>query len=163
MVGTPAGGGLYTRFGFHAPFIFGGICTVVDLILRLLIIERDVAIRWGYDPATRQHVNTVADLEASSSPHHSSHAMGPSALALTPVYPLLEQTTALVDPKLNPSTPNTRTPSSNNLTMSEIPLVRKPLPMLSVIGLLGQSPRAVVALIMSLIYGYVVVTSRWSC
>lgn len=160
MVGTPAGGGLYARFGFHAPFIFGGICTVVDLILRFLIIERAVAVRWGYDPATRQHVNVVADLEASYSPHHSSHAMGPSALALTPVHPSLEQTTALVDPKLNPITLDARTTSSDNLTMSEIPLVRKPLPMLSVIRLLGQSPRAVVALIMSLVYGYVVVTSQ---
>ncbi|KAF8550301.1 MFS general substrate transporter [Imleria badia] len=145
MVGTPAGGSLYTRFGFRAPFIFGEICTLVDLILRLLIIERDVALRWGYDPATRQHVNVVADLEAPSLSHRSPDNAGSSP----------EQNTTVVDPEPTPSTLDSRTPSANNLTLSEISLVRKPLPMLSVIRLLGQSSRAVVALIMSLIYGTV--------
>lgn len=163
MVGTPAGGTLFARFGFRAPFIFGEICTVVDLILRFLIIERDVAIKWGYDPATCRDVNIVADLEAPSSPHHSSDAMSPSTTTLTPLQPSSEQTPTLSDPKQNPRTPDSCVPSSNNLTVSETSLVRKPLPLLSVIRLLGQSPRAVVALAMSLIYGYVAVASRWSC
>lgn len=162
MVGTPAGGTLYGRFGFHAPFIFGEICTAVDLILRLLIIERDVALRWGYDPATCQHVNVVADLESSSSPHHSSDTIGPRTSGLNPVQPTPEQTPTLVIPKQNPTPLDLHAPSSNNLTVSEVSLVRKPLPMLSVIRVLGQSPRAVVALTMSLIYGYVSMTSRWS-
>ncbi|KAG1735165.1 hypothetical protein EDD22DRAFT_760984, partial [Suillus occidentalis] len=50
LVGSPAGSALYTRFGFHAPFIFASLCVVVDLFLRILIIERDVALKWGYDP-----------------------------------------------------------------------------------------------------------------
>ncbi|KAI9572634.1 MFS general substrate transporter [Boletus coccyginus] len=125
MVGSPAGGILYARFGFRAPFVFGEICTLIDLVLRSLIIERDIAIKWGYDPATRQDVNVVTDLEASSPPHHPSD---------------------------NPSTPDSRT-LSNNLVLSDVSLVRKSLPMLSVMRLLGQSPRAVAALIMSLAYG----------
>lgn len=162
MVGTPAGGTLFARFGFRAPFIFGEICTAVDLILRFLIIERDVAIRWGYDPATCRDVNVAADLEAPSSPRRSSDAIGPSTTSLTPLQPSSQQTPTLGDPKQNPSTLNPCVPSSNNLTVSETSLVRKPLPLLSVIRLLGQSPRAVVALVMSLIYGYVAVTSRRS-
>lgn len=160
MVGTPAGGSLYTRFGFRAPFIFGEICTVVDLILRLLIVERDVAIRWGYDPATRQDVNVVADLEAPSSTHRVSDNTGPSPSALIPAHPSPEQNTAVVIPEQAPGTVDSRAPSTNN---SETSLVRKPLPMLSVMRLLGQSPRALVALTMSLIYGYVLLTCRSSC
>jgi len=148
---------LYARFGFRAPFVFGEICTLIDLVLRSLIIERDVAISWGYDPAIRQDVNVASDLEASSPPHHPS-----DALSLAPAHPLPEHSPALADPKQNPSTPDSR-PPSNNLIMSDVSLARKSLPMLSVMRLLGQSPRAVAALIMSLVYGYVVVTSRRPC
>lgn len=34
------------RFGFRGPFIFGIIVTAIELIGRLLIIERKEAIRW---------------------------------------------------------------------------------------------------------------------
>lgn len=153
---------MFARFGFRAPFIFGEICTLVDLALRILIIERDVAIRWGYDPATRKDVNVVADLEAPSSPHRSSDAIEPSTSAPTPVQPSPEQHSTLGDPEQDPTTLDSCVPTSNNLTMSEISPVRKPLPILSVMRLVGQSSRALVALTMSLIYGYVVMTSQ-SC
>ncbi|KAG6371621.1 MFS general substrate transporter [Boletus reticuloceps] len=143
VVGTPAGGALYTRFGFRAPFIFGEICTLVDLFLRFLIIERDVALKWGYDPATGKNVNITTDLEASSTPHD---ATVPSASK--PSDP------ASVDPKQEPSTLDSPTPADIPST-SEIPLVREPLPLLIVIHQLGHTPRAVVALFMSLIYGTV--------
>ncbi|SJL13831.1 uncharacterized protein ARMOST_17279 [Armillaria ostoyae] len=39
LVGPPVGGGLYTRFGFRGPFIFGIIIAVLDLAFRFLIIE----------------------------------------------------------------------------------------------------------------------------
>ncbi|KAK0237153.1 major facilitator superfamily domain-containing protein [Armillaria nabsnona] len=39
LVGPPVGGGLYTRFGFRGPFIFGIIVAVLDLAFRFLIIE----------------------------------------------------------------------------------------------------------------------------
>jgi MFS family permease len=51
LVGPPLGGALYTRFGFRAPFICGIIMAVVDLIGRLLIIERKEALLWNVDPA----------------------------------------------------------------------------------------------------------------
>lgn len=155
MVGTPVGGTLYGRFGFRAPFVFGEICTVVDLILRFLIIERDVALRWGYDPATLQHANDVASLESSAWPHHSSDVMGPSTSELDSVQRMPEQASTLVEPKLNQNIPDFHAPSANNLPTPDVSLVRKPLPLLSVMRLLGRSPRAMVALVMSLIYGCV--------
>jgi DHA1 family solute carrier family 18 vesicular amine transporter 1/2 len=50
-VGPPLGGTLYTHFGFRAPFIFSLAATFLDLIGRVIIIERKHAIQWGYDPA----------------------------------------------------------------------------------------------------------------
>jgi len=51
LVGPPVSGALYSAFGFQAPFIFGIIVTMVDLIGRLLVIERSAALKWGFDPA----------------------------------------------------------------------------------------------------------------
>jgi DHA1 family solute carrier family 18 vesicular amine transporter 1/2 len=51
LVGPPTAGALYGRWGFRGPFIFGIIITCVDLVARLLIIERKDAIVWGIDPA----------------------------------------------------------------------------------------------------------------
>jgi DHA1 family solute carrier family 18 vesicular amine transporter 1/2 len=50
LVGPPVGGALYQRFGFRAPFIFGIIFAGIDLVARLLLVERHEAIRWGVDP-----------------------------------------------------------------------------------------------------------------
>ncbi|KAF9535749.1 major facilitator superfamily domain-containing protein [Crepidotus variabilis] len=55
-IGPPVGGSLYPRFGFRGPFIFGIICTLIDLVFRLLVVERKVAVRWGYDPAAFENV-----------------------------------------------------------------------------------------------------------
>ncbi|KZV77539.1 MFS general substrate transporter [Peniophora sp. CONT] len=51
LVGPPVGGALFGRFGFRGPCIFGVIVTMVDLVGRLLIIERKDALRYGFDPA----------------------------------------------------------------------------------------------------------------
>ncbi|KAG6837914.1 hypothetical protein H0H93_013067 [Arthromyces matolae] len=59
LIGPPVGGTVYSRFGFRGPFIFGIIWTVVDLIARLLIIERKEAIRWGLDPQNRNALPAV--------------------------------------------------------------------------------------------------------
>ncbi|VDC00288.1 unnamed protein product [Peniophora sp. CBMAI 1063] len=51
LIGPPVGGALFNRFGFRGPCIFGVIITMIDLVGRLLIIERKDAIRYGFDPA----------------------------------------------------------------------------------------------------------------
>lgn len=41
-----AGGVLYERLGYRAPFVFSLVVIAVDLILRALLIEKPVALRW---------------------------------------------------------------------------------------------------------------------
>ena len=50
LVGPPVAGILYQRLGYRAPFVFGIIVTCLDLLARLLLIERHEAMRWGVDP-----------------------------------------------------------------------------------------------------------------
>ncbi|KAG5353883.1 hypothetical protein C0989_001136 [Termitomyces sp. Mn162] len=50
LIGPAAGGALFTQFGYRGPFIFVIAWTVVDLIARLLIIERKEAFVYGVDP-----------------------------------------------------------------------------------------------------------------
>ncbi|KAJ7139595.1 major facilitator superfamily domain-containing protein [Mycena epipterygia] len=65
LAGPPLGGALYNRFGFRGPFICGIIVAVVDLIGRLLIIERKDALRWNVDPAAVSTPANETDLEKS--------------------------------------------------------------------------------------------------
>jgi len=140
---------LYSRFGFRAPFIFGEICTLVDLLLRLLIIERDVAIKWGYDPATGRDISATTDLEASSTDDRSD-ATGPSQSRLIPLHSSSEQTPASVDPKEVQSAVDSCAPAANNSTVSP---VHKSLPILSIIWQIAKSSRARVALMVTLVSG----------
>jgi MFS family permease len=50
FVAPPVAGALYQRWGFRAPFIFGIFITGIDLLARILLIERHEAMRWGVDP-----------------------------------------------------------------------------------------------------------------
>lgn len=50
LVGPPVAGILYQRLGYRAPFVFGIIVTCIDLLARLLLVERHEAMRWGVDP-----------------------------------------------------------------------------------------------------------------
>ncbi|KAG6814450.1 hypothetical protein H0H92_007454 [Tricholoma furcatifolium] len=54
MSGPPVGGALFARFGYRAPFILSIGWTIIDLIARLLIIERKDALKWGVDPHDRK-------------------------------------------------------------------------------------------------------------
>ncbi|KAJ8085084.1 hypothetical protein PM082_003866 [Marasmius tenuissimus] len=50
LIGPPVGGALYQRFGFRGTCIFGVAAAVADLLVRLVVIERADAIKWGFDP-----------------------------------------------------------------------------------------------------------------
>ena len=52
ILGPPIGGALYARFGFRGPFIFGLGVTVLDLLGRLLIIERKDVLSWEAEVTT---------------------------------------------------------------------------------------------------------------
>jgi DHA1 family solute carrier family 18 vesicular amine transporter 1/2 len=66
LVGPPVAGSLYKRWGFRAPFIFGIIVTGIDLLARLLLIERHEAMRWGIDPMAIAASGKEKDPEAAS-------------------------------------------------------------------------------------------------
>lgn len=66
LVGPPVAGALYKRWGFRAPFIFGIIVTVLDLLARLLLIERHEAMRWGIDPMAIAASGKEKDPEVAS-------------------------------------------------------------------------------------------------
>ena len=51
LVGPPVGGVLFNRFGIRGPCIFGIMVIAVDLVGRLLLIERSEALALGFDPA----------------------------------------------------------------------------------------------------------------
>ena len=66
LVGPPVAGILYQRWGFRAPFIFGIIITGIDLLARLLLIERHESMRWGVDPMAVTVSDEVGDPEVAS-------------------------------------------------------------------------------------------------
>ena len=50
FIGPAAGGALYSLGGWHAPFIFAAALLVIDMALRLLVIETSDAAKHGYTP-----------------------------------------------------------------------------------------------------------------
>lgn len=70
MVTSPViGGAIFHALGFYAVFWFLGGMLVFDVLLRLLMIERKDAIRWGYvvDEETNGAASEDAPLLASDS------------------------------------------------------------------------------------------------
>ncbi|KAG2045226.1 major facilitator superfamily domain-containing protein [Suillus americanus] len=153
LVGSPAGGALYTRFGFRAPFIFGSICAVVDLLLRLLVIERSVALKWGYDPSEPSAVVIKEAPDASSTPDIQL-----SSIPIAHVHGSTDPETNEVEEPTVPDKsrlPNARKLSIARRSIIDPALTQRPIPLLSVIFKLSQSPRALVALTMAFVYGLV--------
>ncbi|KAF9646088.1 MFS general substrate transporter [Thelephora ganbajun] len=144
VVGPPVSGALYSKFGYRAPFYFGMAFAGLDLIARLLVIERKHAIPWGIDPAAdpdearAKRQNPGNDSQALLIPGIASQSVG----------------------SLNPPTvAGVRTAQS-----SEIPITQ-PAPVddaaqqiitpLDVLLRLVTSPRAVVCIFSTFVYGLV--------
>jgi hypothetical protein len=127
------------------------MCAVVDLLLRLLLIERDVALKWGYDPSEPTAVvmkeapdaSSIPDIQLSSIP--MAHVHGSNDIGIN------EVEEPIVSDKSEPL--NAQKLSIAHKPTIDPTLVRKPTPLLSVVIRLSQSPRALVALTMSFVYG----------
>ncbi|CCM06336.1 uncharacterized protein FIBRA_08590 [Fibroporia radiculosa] len=131
IVGPPVSGELYSAFGFRSPFIFGIILTMIDLVGRLLIIERKHALRWGIDPAAPSvSPEAVVEAVADAAPPSSSKEETPDTEkgglehAVTPV--------------------------------SESPAVPHRISLIAMLGKLLRSSRAWAACIGTLIYGVII-------
>ncbi|KAF9045166.1 MFS general substrate transporter [Panaeolus papilionaceus] len=85
VVGPPVGGALYDHFGFRGPFIFGLIATFLDLIGRLLIIERKDALQWVSEPVTASSPTVDSKEDHPASPTTTTV---PDSATATPTPPL---------------------------------------------------------------------------
>ncbi|KAF9260826.1 MFS general substrate transporter [Marasmius fiardii PR-910] len=68
LIGPPVGGALYDRFGFRGTCLFGVIAAIVDLIARLIVIERKYALKWGFDPQNPVNATTTEPSNDGSTP-----------------------------------------------------------------------------------------------
>jgi MFS family permease len=138
VVGPPVGGALYSRFGFRAPFILGEICTLVDLLGRFLIIERQEALTCAVVPAALG----ANGLHTDSVPHDND---------------IIHDNTETT-PLLHSSPTDTTHEYSNEThsSFSHVAIASQPSSLLVVMIKLAKSPRALVALTIAFTYGWVV-------
>ncbi|KAH7929365.1 MFS general substrate transporter [Leucogyrophana mollusca] len=153
LVGSPAGGVLYGRYGFRAPFIFGEICTIADLVARLLIIERGEALKWGVDPAA---LPAQDPKEAQEAPLAENLEMNEVVASGSQPHPSMDLDTEDICPsEIVKPDEGSRVALRENTSTEDTTFIHKPLPLLKVIRRLSQSSRALVALTMAFVYGIV--------
>jgi MFS transporter, DHA1 family, solute carrier family 18 (vesicular amine transporter), member 1/2 len=61
LIGPPVGGALFDRFGIRGPSLFGILVISIDLIGRLLLIERREALAWEFDTVTNMSASYEHD------------------------------------------------------------------------------------------------------
>ena len=131
-------GTLYANYGYKAPFYFGIAIASVDLIARILVVERKDAIRWGVDPA--------------ADPARTQSLANESSRALFAVDSGLSSVGSLI--------PSTHT-NAEGTVRSEISVNQAPpddatqhtITPLDVLLRLVTSPRAVVCVFSTFVYG----------
>jgi hypothetical protein len=133
ILGPTLGGVLYNFFGFRGPFVMALIGASLDLVFRILIIESKESRKWGYDPTVR--LQSVA-----SSPE--------------PVTGAERQSGVEIEGDAELSAQRRRGTGEDRVMSGSQELVDTPLSLLQVIVRLSKSPRALVALLISLVYGY---------
>ncbi|KJA29370.1 hypothetical protein HYPSUDRAFT_32786 [Hypholoma sublateritium FD-334 SS-4] len=148
VIGPAVGGALYDRFGYRGPFVFGIGATVLDLIGRLVIIERKDAIRWGIDPAA---IKEDANANANATPAGNANE-GVAEVAPT------EKSDANVPTKEEVSqshTVSSQVTSSSPDPEAAQPTRKRHLTLVDVMVLFGKSPRTLVACFLIFVYGLV--------
>ncbi|KAG6868253.1 hypothetical protein C0993_005827 [Termitomyces sp. T159_Od127] len=136
LIGPPVGGAIFARFGYRGPFILGITWTIVDLIARLLIIERNEALQYGIDA---QHVDRCEEQVKGNSDNQD--------------FAISDQFTVEEPLETNPTTKSDVPPSS----CPEIDRQRKSSHTSLVIILLKltKSSRALIAFFLTFTYGFV--------
>jgi hypothetical protein len=151
LIGPPVGGALFDRFGIRGPSLFGILVISIDLIGRLLLIERREALAWECDP--------VADMSASyeHDPISSDYA-GPQYGTFTSETGLSDQRglqvshiSAARGADSTDSLLDRETVDAHEALLVHIP--HEPISLLKVIRGLCMSSRAMAAVVSSLVYG----------
>ncbi|KAI0651431.1 MFS general substrate transporter [Trametes meyenii] len=153
LVGPPVAGALDERFGFRGPFIFGVIVTAVELIGRLLIIERKEAIRWDAAFTTLVPRNNVSHTNVYGAVQEEKREEQP--VESTQVVREDGEEDITEAPTRVPSRTPSRTPTVVDVAGDSPEEPSK----LSIVGLffkLVKSPRALSAVFLTLSYGIMI-------
>ena len=150
LVGPPVAGALYKRWGFRAPFIFGMIVTGVDLLARLLLIERHEAMRWGIDPMAVAASVKERDPEAASGVTIVEIAEQPSVIDSQPAVQELANDPTLVGGEGSTNAEGDQMEKQPQTSKSHTTL----LPHIALFRLM-KSSRAGVCVILTLLWGMV--------
>ena len=147
LIGPPVGGALFDRFGIRGPSLFGIIVISIDLVGRLLLIERSEALAWGFDPVTS--INASCDHD----PIISGHA-GPQYGTFTAETTLAGQQSSHISvseeaDSIDPL--NRELADAHGAPPGHIQ--REPISLFKVIRGLCMSSRAMAAVVNSLVYG----------
>ncbi|KAG7100054.1 hypothetical protein E1B28_001839 [Marasmius oreades] len=113
LLGPPVGGALYDRFGFRGTCLFGVIAAFVDLIFRLIVIERKDALKWDFDPQIGA-VNTTRPGDNASASAEQKNADG--------VVANVSQTNENENADTPPSEPNSEGTSKVHLSLAAVVL-----------------------------------------
>jgi hypothetical protein len=152
LVGPPVGGALFNRFGIRGPCIFGVMVISVDLIGRLLLIERREALALGFDPAAS--IGASSDHAPDSASHADAHY---GTFAVEAGLPGESERQALHTPVIGETDSTDTLLDRESSAHGAIRFHTRddPIPFLQVIRRLFTSSRAVAAVVNSLVYGYV--------
>ncbi|KAL6300266.1 major facilitator superfamily domain-containing protein [Sparassis latifolia] len=152
LVGPSVSGALYNAFGFHGPFIFGVIVTMVDLFGRLLIIERKKALLWGVDPAAVMAKDDGVDKEEKTFSSDVHNAQTPPTAIVTEIIEIPAETTEI--PADDAKMPYTLPSLGGGTDPMDAPTIPERGPaLLTVLASLGKSSRALSVFATTLIYG----------
>lgn len=147
-IGPPAGGAIYQRFGWRGPFVFSIILVVIDLLMRLVIIEKHQALRWvragveiknfeapGYNE-DKSETEKVQEQEERESETRSEHQSDPRK---APTFNEGDVETPLASPKRSPDHSTSKLPSHWNGLLSMM-----------------RNPRALTCFAITLLNGFIV-------
>lgn len=138
VIAPPIGGILYSRFGFRGPFIFALSAAFLDGVSRIIVTEPKEAMKWIPDPTLRSRNVEVPD--EMTQPGSKNDAA--------------EKVQGIERDSNDPSRGGFGSRERNRPADLE-KVVEKPLPLPQVIIKLSGSSRALVALVISFVYGYV--------
>ncbi|KAF9470717.1 MFS general substrate transporter [Pholiota conissans] len=149
VIGPAVGGALYTRFGYRGPFIFSIGTTVIDLLGRLIIIERKEALLWGVDPAGSVTGSAVLP---SASPEIDTGCQSEKMETKAEEGVQISEFRDIVAPANNVQPESG--PSHSRSSQTSIPR-KNPISLLTVLAKLGTSSRTLVACFILFVYGLV--------
>jgi MFS transporter, DHA1 family, solute carrier family 18 (vesicular amine transporter), member 1/2 len=147
VIGPPVGGFLYGRLGYRAPFVFGEICTILDLAGRLFIIERSDALQWRVDLAALPKGETGEKGHLTNAVHVIDGQFEQKCLSTSPHSPVLNVSSEKPSEGDGEPLPD----AEHEETGITLPVKHLSLHIV-VIRLMGSS-RALTALFVSLVWG----------